>query len=200
MGATGWKYFVPYETDILAALQRLRDNVFTRDAYTFGHGLPKKDFDARLKRLLPAYEASMKESLARAEDTSLPENQRAAQRAVAEHMKREIAKFSGGASQTKQKPKTIDELLKQQAENGTHSILDTPTISTKPKFGAINPFPISKLSEYFGSETPSHAKIQQTFESGALEQFVSKKWQGIYIIAYRDGSPHEIFFAGCSGD
>jgi hypothetical protein len=32
------------------------------------------------------------------------------------------------------------------------------------------------------------------------EDFTSKRWEGIYIIAYRDGSPSEIFFAGCSGD
>src|SRR5882724_1687251 len=30
MGATGWSYFVPYEEDICAALQRLREDVFAR--------------------------------------------------------------------------------------------------------------------------------------------------------------------------
>jgi hypothetical protein len=78
--------------------------------------------------------------------------------------------------------------------------LDTPSISPKPQFGAISPFPTSKLVEYFGSKTPSRTKIQQTFDSGVLEQFVSKRWQGVYVVAYRDGSPSEIFFAGCSGD
>lgn len=198
MGATGWSYFVPYEADVSAALQRLRENAFTRGDYISGHGLPKKDFDARMKRLLPAYEASMKETLARAEDASLPEQQRAMHRAVADHMKRELEKY--GSSKPPPKPKTIEELLKQQAENGTHSILDTSCISPKPKFGAISPFPTSKIVEYFGSETPSHAQIQQALDSDALEQFVSERWQGIYVVAYRDDSPSEIFFAGCSGD
>jgi hypothetical protein len=36
MGATGWKYFVPYEADISAALQRLREDVFARGDYDSG--------------------------------------------------------------------------------------------------------------------------------------------------------------------
>ena len=35
---------------------------------------------------------------------------------------------------------------------------------------------------------------------GSLEKFTSKRWQGIYISAYRDEKADEIFFAGCSGD
>lgn len=191
---------MPYEADTSVALQHLREEVFARGAYAFGHGLPKKDFDARLKRLLPAYEASMKEALVQAEDTSLPERLRAAKRAVADHMKKEIEKFGSGVPQIKQKPKTIGDLLKQQGENGTHSILDTPIISLKPKFGAITPFPSSKFIECFGSDTPSRFQIQQAFDSGTLEHFVLKRWRGVYVTAFRNGSPSEIFFAGCSGD
>jgi hypothetical protein len=33
MGASGWTYFVPYQTDITKALQQLREEVFHRGAY-----------------------------------------------------------------------------------------------------------------------------------------------------------------------
>jgi hypothetical protein len=97
-------------------------------------------------------------------------------------------------------PCSIEELLEQPAEDGTHSILDIVCISPRAKFGAIMPFPPSKLVEFFSSETPSHFEIEDVYEFGSLEKYVSKRWQGIYMIAYRDGKPDEIFFAGCSGD
>jgi hypothetical protein len=104
------------------------------------------------------------------------------------------------APKPKRKPKTIEKLLESQAENGTHSILDIVSISSEPQFGAISPFPRRKLVEFFGSETPSHAEIEEAHDSGSLEEYVSQRWQGVYIIAYGDGSPSEIYFAGCSGD
>lgn len=200
MGATGWEYFVPYEADISAALQRLREDVFTRGDYLSGHGLPQKEFEVRLNRLLPAYESLMKAALAEAEDTSLPADLRAAQQVVAEQMRKEIEKYRAGNPQAKQKPKTIDALLAQQAENGTHSILDIACISQKPKSGAISPFPASKLSKFFGSDLPSRAQVQDAYDSGAFDKLVAKRWQGVYVIVYRNGLPTEIFFAGCSGD
>jgi hypothetical protein len=33
MGASGWSYFVPYQSDIEQALQELRQAVFERGAY-----------------------------------------------------------------------------------------------------------------------------------------------------------------------
>ena len=103
-------------------------------------------------------------------------------------------------SRTRPKPATIEELLEQEAETGTHSILDMTCISAKPKRKAISPFPSSLLLEYFGSEFPSPSEIQEVYEFGSLEQFVTKRWHGIYIIAHFNGKPSDIFFAGCSGD
>jgi hypothetical protein len=166
---------------------------FARGDYVFGHGLPRKDFEARLKRLLPAYESMMKDHLARAADPKTPEHLRAADRLVAEHMKKELEKYAGGKLKPEKKPSTIEELLKRQGENGTHSILDITSVSATPKFGAVTPFPKTRLVEFFGSETPSRARIDEVYQSGSLEE-------GVYIIAYRDGAPSEIAFIGYSGD
>jgi hypothetical protein len=103
-------------------------------------------------------------------------------------------------SDPRPKPATIQELLERETENGTHSILDMTCISSKPKRKAISPFPDSLLKEYFGSETPAPSDIQEVYDFGSLEKFVTKRWRGIYIVAHFDGKPSDIFFAGCSGD
>ena len=97
-------------------------------------------------------------------------------------------------------PATINDLLAHQGAVGTHSILEIARISAKSSFGAISPFPPSKLARCFGTDTPNHLEVEQAYESGAIDSFTSKRWQGVYVVVYRDGSRTEIFFAGCSGD
>ena len=43
MGASGWKYFVPYQADIGKAFMELRDEVFARGDYEFFHVRPPED-------------------------------------------------------------------------------------------------------------------------------------------------------------
>jgi hypothetical protein len=142
----------------------------------------------------------MKENFERANDPSQSDTVRAAAMHAAEHMKKEIEKYKGGSSKPEEKPKTPDELLERQAETGTHSILDITTISNTPDFSAISPLPRERLAEVFGTESPTRSQIEKAYKAGVLEEFISERWQGIYIIAFRDGTPSEIFFAGCSGD
>jgi hypothetical protein len=148
-----WSYFAPYEADIAAALQRLREDVFARGDY-----------------------ATASSVIASGSHLFIP------------------------PSSPRPKPSTIEELLEQEGDSGTHSILDITCISPKPKRRAISPFPSSLLAEYFRSEKPSPAEVQEVYEFGSLEEFVNKRWRGIYIIAWFDGRPSDIFFAGCSGD
>jgi hypothetical protein len=197
-----WSYFTPYEADISAALQRLREEVFARGDYVLGHGFPQKDFDATR----PVFEKLAKEMQIRAEDTSLSELTRFGALQMAEHAKRELEKYWEASPKGEikpkviKKPKTIDELLKQQAEIGTHSILDITQISATPKRKAISRLPDSVLADFCLSGTPSRAEIEDVYELGSLEKYVNKRWRGIYIIAYKDDKASEIFFAGCSGD
>jgi hypothetical protein len=98
------------------------------------------------------------------------------------------------------KPSSIEELLEQEGEHGTHSILDITHVSPTPKRRAVSPLPVAVLADYCLSDSPSSAEIEDVYEFGSLEKYVNKRWRGIYIIAYKDGKPSEIFFAGCSGD
>jgi len=53
MGASGWSYFVPYEADISAALQRLRADVFARGDYaTAEDTIASMDWEATAKRYI----------------------------------------------------------------------------------------------------------------------------------------------------
>ena len=96
-------------------------------------------------------------------------------------------------------PRSIGELLNRQGRNGTHSILDITSLFPRPRPGAISPFPQSKLFELFGTDTPGREEIEEAWTLGKIQICLSRRGQGICLIAYRDGHPEEIFFAGCSG-
>ena len=182
---------MPYEADISAALQRLREDVFARGDYATA-----EDTIAAMD-----WEAAAKQNLEWAKNPELPPKTRESYLAAAsDYRKRHWAQVLAPKQPPAPKPRSIDELLDQEGAEGTHSILDIRSISPKAKVGAISPFPPDKLRRFFPSGMPSHAEIEEVYEFGSLEKYVSKRWRGIYIIAYNDGKPDEIFFAGCSGD
>ena len=198
MGASGWDYFVPYEKNISAALQKLRQQVFVRGDYTVGIGASQEELKTMARELAPELDPWLEKC--REIAACMPEPFKKIYLESAEKFKREALKMGTEPPPPEPKPRTIEEALEMEPESGTHSILDILRISPKPKFASISPFPRSKLCEYFGSGTPTHDQITAVYESGKLEEFVSEPWQGTYIVAYRNGSPDEIFFAGCSGD
>ncbi len=185
---------MPYEADISTALQRLREDVFARGDFQYGDPVITEDQRmAFLEHVPPDWLQKVREQA-----EGLEEPMKTAFLKQAEKMRDTI---SGGAPvRRKRKPKTIERLLELQGESGTHSILDIGGISPEPEFSTVSPLPHTKLIELFGSDQPSHDQIERASSSGALEEFTSERWQGIYVVAYDDGSPSEIFFAGCSGD
>jgi hypothetical protein len=80
--------------------------------------------------------------------------------------------------------------------DGTRSILDLDHISDEPDLGAVTPVPADELERLFGTGQPTHEMIEQSEE---LFETLDRG-QGIYIIAYKNGRPDEIFFAGYSFD
>src|ERR1039458_1652383 len=191
MGATGWSYFVPYEADVSAALQRLREDVFARGDYIYGDDITDDQRKSILEKVRPELDPWMQK--VREQAATLQEPFKTKYLEMAEGIKGELTGGGSAPRKPKRRPKTIEKVLEFQAESGTHSILDIVGISPEPKFGHIRPFPRTKLVECFGSETPSHVEIEEAHSFGSLEKFAPERWQGIYIIAYRDGSPSEIF-------
>jgi hypothetical protein len=152
--ATEWSYFVPYEENIFAALQHLRDEVFANGEYATS-------------------------------DSEILSGNRLF--------------LLSDPEKTKPKPKTIEELIEQEGASGTHSILDIFFVSPIPKRRGVSPLPKEVLLDYFSSDKPSPEEVDEVYEYGSLEKYVSKPWRGIYIVAYKDDEPFQIFFAGCSG-
>ncbi len=199
MGATGWQYFVPYQADIAAALQRLREDVFARGEYSSGMTVTKEQLDAAFKGVGSDWESNLEFFSAQAADPKLPQATRDKFATLANQLKQlhETGKPTQSATL---KPLTIDGLLESRAENGTHSILDIVRVSATPDFGAVSPLPRNQLLEMFGSEKPTRSQLEQKLKSGALEIFTCERWQGFYIVVYQNETPVEILFAGCSGD
>jgi hypothetical protein len=147
MGGHPWFYFVAYEPDVNAALQKLRDTEFAAGRYN-----PAVDFP------------------------EFPVNPNAP---------------APGAQHD-----SIEEAFEDADADGTRSILDMMTVSDSPDFNAVAPLPLEDLRELFGTDKPTRAMIEESDELyDKLE-----RGQGVYVIAYTDEQPSEIFFAGYSFD
>jgi hypothetical protein len=132
MGAEAWDYFVPYEENIPAALQKLRQREFR------------------------------------------------------------AGRYRGSEEQ----PATIEEAIENMDADGTGSILDMMRISDRPDYFAVTPMSPDELVRQFGTEQPTREMIERNVDF--YEDI--ERGQGVYIIAYKDGKPSEIFFGGYSFD
>jgi hypothetical protein len=91
---------------------------------------------------------------------------------------------------------SIDEAMEDADADGTRSILDLDHISDEPEFCTVTPVPPDELERLFGTDQPTHKMIEENDE---LFETI-ERGQGIYVIAYKNGRPDEIFFAGYSFD
>ena len=91
---------------------------------------------------------------------------------------------------------SIEDAMQDADADGTRSILDMERVADEPDYGAVTRLSDDDLVDLFGTNKPTREMIESNedlFE--ALE-----RGQGVYIVAYRDGQPSEIFFAGYSFD
>lgn len=94
-------------------------------------------------------------------------------------------------------PRTIEALVDENAESGTHSILDIDHISDETEFNAAAPLPPEILIELFGTIQPSRSMVETQLDE---LQGIRFRWCGTYIVIYDNGQPSEICFVGYSGD
>jgi hypothetical protein len=91
---------------------------------------------------------------------------------------------------------SIEEAIEDADADGARSILDMERVSEDPDYGSVTPLSDEDLVDLFGTNKPTREMIESNndlFE--AIE-----RGQGVYIVAYRDDKPSEIFFAGYSFD
>ena len=93
-------------------------------------------------------------------------------------------------------PATIEEVFENMDEDGTASILDITHIADEAEFFAVTPLPPNDLVQLFGTDKPTREMIERNMDF--YEDI--DRGQGVYIVAYKDGKPSEIFFGGYSFD
>jgi len=91
---------------------------------------------------------------------------------------------------------SIEEALEDADADGTRSILDLDHFSDEPDFCAVTPLSEEALEQLFGTTQPTRAMIEKNMDF--FEDI--ERGQGRSIVAYKDGHPDEIFFAGYSFD
>ena len=152
MGAELWSYWVPYQKDLDAALQELRQQEFQAGRF-YQPPEAEPDFFDRVFR--------------RRQKPSTPTP-----------------------------PSSIREAIKAAGPTGTRSILDIKRVAERPRFCSVTLLPAEELVRLFGTDQPTHAVIEQSDELAVGIE----RGQGVCVIAYKDGSPDEIYFAGYSFD
>jgi hypothetical protein len=92
---------------------------------------------------------------------------------------------------------SIEEALEDSDADGTRSILDIQAIGGEPDFSVAAPLPEETLEELYGTTEPTRKMI----EDNQLE-FLEDVDRGhcVYVLAYKDGKPDEVLFAGYSFD
>ena len=96
-------------------------------------------------------------------------------------------------------PKSIDELLERNGEEGTHSIIDIEAVSAERGLEVASPLAEHELMDVFGTLQPSREMVAEKEQARILAKF-RRRWEALYIVVYQDGQPSEIFFRGYSGD
>ncbi len=182
MGASSWAYFVPYQPDVSLALQELQFQVFQDEFQDQKPLFSKSELLAHINYELDHLEIHYPDPKLRATLRRRFQNQK---------------KLLTSPPDPAKTRKAIDKLLKQCAENGTHSILDIKTISSQPEFRTVAPLSATELLATFGTEYPTRSMIEKN--ANQLRKF-RERWSGTYVIVYNDNQPTEIYFTGYSGD
>jgi hypothetical protein len=91
---------------------------------------------------------------------------------------------------------SIDEAQEDAAEDGTRSILDIRAVADEPDFFVAAPLEPSVLQSLYGTTQPTRQMIERKMD------FLDDVDRGhaVYALAYKDGKPDEILFAGYSFD
>jgi hypothetical protein len=93
-------------------------------------------------------------------------------------------------------PADEDEAFVNMGADGTASILDMLGIGEEHDFCTVAPLTPAELLQYFGTQRPTRAHIEANLEF--FEEIESG--QGVYIVAYENDQPSELFFGGFSFD
>ncbi len=91
---------------------------------------------------------------------------------------------------------SIEEALEDSDADGTRSILDIQTIADEPDFCVATPLDEETLESLYGTTQPTRRQIEENMD------FLEEVDRGhcVYALAYKEGRPDEVLFAGYSFD
>jgi hypothetical protein len=176
VGASVWCVRVSYQDDIDAALQQARQDAYDRGDYY------REEPDNRARSMTEQEYVAWGQA-----QVPVPEGWEPNSEEHREAWRAAQVEVTGP-----------DSLLDAQPFSGTHSIIDMITVSDVPDYNTVAPAPEDRLLELFGTARPSTAVIEAAIARGDLEGFA--RWHGMYVLAFEDDKPSDIFFLGWSGD
>jgi hypothetical protein len=208
MGATSWRYYTPYQPDPAAALRALREDVFARGDYVDLTGSMADRLRQTARRFgqdpdAPEVRQQIDEHLRlqQAIDTGDTHGLPPAMRGFARRV-RQFTQFAARLGATPppragRRPRSIEELLDQAGECGTHSVLDIEEVARRPGLGVASPLSPTAIRRMFSTGEPTRAQVEEHWADVAESL---DRLQARFLTVYLDGQPHEYAFVGCSGD
>lgn len=189
MGSDPWHYFTPYNADLNAVLQNLKEQEFRAGRYGFDYWFNQTRF--ALEESISLDFSNIPEEFIRLVNQPKP----SADELIEEYGSLQAA---------------METVLEESAPEGTSSILDMTHISDQPEMCAVCPLSVNELLEIFQTTEPTRKTIETILLNEAETEDWWEPWaafwesinrgEGRYIIVYEEGEPTEIFFAGYSFD
>lgn len=200
MGASEWQYFMPYQPNIQKAFETLQRLIFEGGHY-YWRGYKYDDIHILVLANQLCHELSL----------SIEEIERLVE-PLYEKLRQNPTPLPI--------PQSIEELREQNAENGTHSILDIRCVSETQGGPVAAPLSPAQLTAYFGTDKPTRTMIDKAMQRKQILEYWRQdipiqdlrlntylqlrvgrtRGEGTYIIIYKDDNPDEILFTGYSGD
>lgn len=184
MGSDAWHHFTPYQVDINAALQQLKEREFRAGHYGFDYWLSQMD---ELLRTLGVQSSTTTDALEAAHNMKTT---------FADEL---IKKY--GTVQA-----AMDAVLRESNDSGTKSVLDMIRVTSEPNTCAVCPLTEEELCEIFSTNQPSHEVLENILLNETEPESCESFWdsigrgEGRYVIIYESGQPVELFFAGFTFD
>ncbi len=91
---------------------------------------------------------------------------------------------------------SIEEALEDADADGTRSILDIQAIAEESDFCVAAPLDEESLESLYGTKQPTRQQIEENMDF--LEDV--ERGHCVYALAYKNGQPDEVMFAGYSFD
>jgi hypothetical protein len=91
---------------------------------------------------------------------------------------------------------SIEEAMEEADADGTRSILDINAVADEPDFCVATPLDETVIQSLYGTTQPTHQMLEANMDF--LEEI--ERGHAICTVAYKNGKPDEILFAGYSFD